>query len=65
MGGGTWRGGLVRPAAGEIMWAYTSPELYELLVLNRRWPPGHYGAFIADALIAALLPPGGEASQRP
>ena len=48
--------------AGEIMWAYTSPELYELLVFNRRWPPERYGAFIADAMIAALLPPG---SRRP
>jgi hypothetical protein len=38
------------------MWTYSSPELYELLVLNRRWPAGRYGAFIADAMIAALLP---------
>jgi len=43
--------------AAEIMWTYSSPELYELLVLNRRWPAGRYGAFIADAMIAALLPP--------
>jgi AcrR family transcriptional regulator len=62
---GHLRDGMTAEHAGEIMWAYTSPELYELLVLNRRWPPGRYGAFIADALIAALLPPGGEASQRP
>ena len=32
-------------------------ELYELLVLRRGWAPGRYGAFIADAMIAALLPP--------
>jgi len=43
--------------AGEIMWTYSSPELYELLVLTRGWPPERYGAFIADAMIAALLPP--------
>jgi len=41
--------------AGEIMWTYSSPELYELLVLSRGWPPGRYGAFIAEAMIAALL----------
>jgi hypothetical protein len=39
------------------MWTYSSPELYELLVVNRRWPPREYGTFIADAMIAALLPP--------
>jgi AcrR family transcriptional regulator len=43
--------------AGEIMWTYSSPELYELLVLTRGWPLQRYGAFIADAMIAQLLPP--------
>lgn len=43
--------------AGEVMWAYSSPELYELLVVTRGWPPKRYGAFIAEAMIAALLPP--------
>lgn len=43
--------------AGEILWTYSSPELYELLVLTRGWPLADYGAFIADALIAALLGP--------
>jgi AcrR family transcriptional regulator len=43
--------------AGEIMWTYSSPELYELLVLNRGWTVERYAAFVADAMIAALLPP--------
>jgi AcrR family transcriptional regulator len=43
--------------AGEVMWTYSSPELYELLVVARRWPLQRYGAFIAEAMIAALLPP--------
>ena len=43
--------------AGEVMWTYSSRELYELLVLKRGWPAGRYGAFIAEAMIAALLPP--------
>jgi AcrR family transcriptional regulator len=43
--------------AGEIMWTYSSPQLYELLVLIRGWRPQRYSAFIADAMIAALLPP--------
>ena len=41
--------------AGEILWAYSSPELYELLVLTRGWTPERYGTFVADALVAALL----------
>jgi AcrR family transcriptional regulator len=43
--------------AGEILWTYSSAALYELLVLRRGWPFDRYGAFIADAMIAALLPP--------
>jgi AcrR family transcriptional regulator len=43
--------------AGEVMWTYSSPQLYELLVLIRGWPVERYGTFIADAMIAALLPP--------
>ncbi len=43
--------------AGEVMWTYSSPELYELLVGTRGWPLERYGAFIAEAMIAALLPP--------
>ena len=44
--------------AGEIMWLYTAPELYELLIICRGWTPAQLGDFVADALIAALLPAG-------
>ena len=37
------------------MWTYSSPELYELLVIRRGWSPERYGRFVAQALIAALL----------
>ena len=42
--------------AADIMWAYTSPELYELLVIRRGWPPERFGQFVGQALITALLP---------
>jgi len=42
--------------AGEVLWTYSSPALYELLVMSRGWPIERYGAFIAEAMIAALLP---------
>ncbi|MDT7784314.1 MAG: hypothetical protein QOF58_2733 [Pseudonocardiales bacterium] len=39
----------------ELLWTYTAPELFELLVLRRGWPAERFGAFVADALAAALL----------
>ncbi|HWD51170.1 MAG TPA: TetR/AcrR family transcriptional regulator [Acidimicrobiales bacterium] len=42
--------------AGEIMWTYSSPELYELLVVTRGWTLRRYADFIVEAMIAALLP---------
>ena len=43
--------------AAEIMWTYSSPELYELLVLVRHWSPERYGSFVSEALAAHLLSP--------
>jgi hypothetical protein len=54
---GHLRDGITVEHAGEVLWTYSSPELYELLVLGRGWPAERYGTFIADAMIAALLPP--------
>jgi len=53
---GHLRPGLPVEQAADIAWAYSSPELYELLVLRRGWTPEQYGQFIAQALTAALLP---------
>ncbi len=55
--GGHLARGLTAEHAGEIMWTYSSPQFYELLVLIRGWPLPRFTAFIADAMIAALLPP--------
>jgi AcrR family transcriptional regulator len=54
---GHLRDDITAEQAGEVLWTYSSPELYELLVLGRGWPAERYGTFIADAMIAALLPP--------
>ena len=54
--GGHLRADITVAHAAQIMWTYSSPELYELLVLRRDWPLERFGAFIADALISALLP---------
>lgn len=39
----------------DILWTYHSPELYELLVLERGWAARRYGVFLAAAVIGALL----------
>jgi hypothetical protein len=41
--------------AAVILWTYSSPELYELLVIKQKWPLQRYGEFVSDALAAALL----------
>jgi AcrR family transcriptional regulator len=42
--------------ARDVLWTYSSPELYELLVLRRGWPLERYGRFVAEGIMAALLP---------
>jgi AcrR family transcriptional regulator len=54
--GGHLRKGITLDAAADVLWTYSSPELYELLVIRRRWSVERYGQFIADSIIAALLP---------
>ena len=53
---GFLRAGVTVERAAELMWAYTSPDLYDLLVLRRSWTPEQLGEFVAGALTAALLP---------
>lgn len=49
------RKGLSAPRARDILWAYTSVELYELLVMNRKWTTRTFRDFMTQALSAALL----------
>jgi AcrR family transcriptional regulator len=53
----TLRAGVSVQQAAEIMWTYSSPELYGLLVLGRNWPPARYGDFVGQSLVDALLGP--------
>jgi hypothetical protein len=34
-----------------------SPEIYELLVLERGWSAEQYGRFVGEAMIGAVLDP--------
>lgn len=52
---GHLRNGITLSEAADVLWTYSSPELYELLALRRRWSAKRYGSFISDAMIASLL----------
>lgn len=54
---GFLRRGVTVERAAEIMWGYTSAEIYDLFVVRRGWTPERLGAFIADSMEAALLEP--------
>ena len=43
--------------AGDIIHALVSPEVYGLLVVDRRWPPERYEAWLTETLVAQLLAP--------
>jgi AcrR family transcriptional regulator len=52
---GHLRPGISANEARDVLWTYNSAELFQLLVLDRGWPPQRYGRWVADALISALL----------
>lgn len=41
---GQLRANMTAEQAGEIVWTYSSPAFYELLVLTRGWPVDRYGS---------------------
>lgn len=53
--GGHLRAGITLAQAADVLWTYSAPELYELLVLRRGWSRRRYGRFVANAMIEALL----------
>lgn len=50
------RRGVTEETARDVLWLYSSPELYELLVIKRGWTGEQYAAHIVRATVAALLP---------
>jgi AcrR family transcriptional regulator len=47
--------GLTVKRAGEILWAYTSLDLYDLLVVRRGWTTDELAAFVTAGTLATLL----------
>jgi AcrR family transcriptional regulator len=52
---GALRPGLDSARARDLLWALTSPELYQLLVIERGWSPDEYESWLATAITDALL----------
>lgn len=54
---GGLRPGITLQETTDVLWTYSSHELFELLVLRRGWSPERFGAFVANGMAAALLQP--------
>ena len=52
---GQLRAGMRPDQAADLLWACSSPELYDLLVRRRGWAVTRYARFIVDLMIAGLL----------
>jgi len=52
---GALRPGVSRHEATDVLWTLNSPELYELLVIERGWSIRRYRRWMAQQLAAALL----------
>lgn len=50
------RDGLDERQAAEVVWAITSPELFNLLRSDRDWSREHYIEWLGDTLVRLLLP---------
>lgn len=53
--GGHLRLGVSLRDARDVLWLYSSPELFDLLVRRRHWSIRKYSRFVTDAMIDALL----------
>ncbi|MBK5288002.1 MAG: TetR/AcrR family transcriptional regulator, partial [Acidimicrobiia bacterium] len=52
---GALRRGVSRAAARDIMWTYTAPDLYDVLVRRRGWSVRRYARLVVEGMTAALL----------
>ncbi len=52
---GPLRTGMSIEQARDVMFTFTAPELYEILVMHQRWTLDHYADFIFRGLLAELL----------
>ena len=56
--------GLSLEEARRILWMYTSRDVYRMLVVEGRWTPDRYEAWLEQTLVVALVE-GGASAKRP
>jgi len=52
---GPLRADITLEQAGDVLYAFTAPEIYEILVIHRHWSTDRYVDFIYRGLVAELL----------
>jgi AcrR family transcriptional regulator len=50
------RKGVTIVEARDVLWTYTSAEVWEMLVMQRGWKPDRFAGWLQQQLTAALLP---------
>jgi hypothetical protein len=56
--------GLTLQQASDVLWTYSSPELYDLLVLRSGWDLPRFATFVTNGLTAQLLTAAPQAGPR-
>ncbi len=59
---GQLRHGVTTDQARDVMFAFTAPDFYDILVTRQNWSIDQYGEFIYRGLVAELLPTPDDAS---
>ena len=52
---GHLRPGVTVEEARDVLWLYSAPEVYELMVIRRRWSPERFGAWVGETYVQALV----------
>ena len=52
---GQLRAGLTVRVTADVLWTYSSPELYDLLVQRSQWPVTRYAAFVTTGIAAQVF----------
>jgi AcrR family transcriptional regulator len=55
-GDGHLREGVTVDEARDVLWLYSAPELYDLMVRRRGWSAERFGAWVGETYVATLLP---------
>jgi AcrR family transcriptional regulator len=52
---GHLRAGVTFEEARDVLWLYSAPEIYELMVERRGWTAERFGAWVGETYVAALV----------